>query len=198
MPPHLPSTLSVDTWCDKNGDGRQLYLVLPHYKTVYPHSRSQMVHPHGASFTSSKFNICLLCDCWFACDILSQLTRDILSQLTVIHDDIIKWKHFPRYWPFVWGIHRTPVNSPYKGQWRGALMFSLIYAWTNNWVNNQGNLRHHHAHYDVSVVMNAFHHLRLRWIFRFQHQKGWWFYSVHIECSHIYINIWNGVTAVLH
>ena len=27
------------------------------------------------------------------------------------HDDVIKWKHFPRYWPFVWGIHRSPVNS---------------------------------------------------------------------------------------
>ena len=28
------------------------------------------------------------------------------------HDDVIKWKHFPRYWPFVRGIHRSPVNSP--------------------------------------------------------------------------------------
>ena len=36
------------------------------------------------------------------------------------HDDVIKWKHFPRYWPFVRGIHRPPVNSPHKGQWRGA------------------------------------------------------------------------------
>ena len=42
------------------------------------------------------------------------------------HDDVIKWKHFPRYWPFVRWIHRSPVNSPLKGQWRGALMFSLI------------------------------------------------------------------------
>ena len=25
--------------------------------------------------------------------------------------------------PFVWGIHRSPVNSPHKGQWRGAVMF---------------------------------------------------------------------------
>ena len=25
------------------------------------------------------------------------------------HDDVIKWKHFPRYWPFVRGIHRSPV-----------------------------------------------------------------------------------------
>ena len=23
-----------------------------------------------------------------------------------LHDDVIKWKHFPRYWPFVRGIHR--------------------------------------------------------------------------------------------
>ena len=43
-------------------------------------------------------------------------------------DDVIKWKYFPRYWPFVRGIHRWPVNSPHKGQWRGALMFSLVCA----------------------------------------------------------------------
>ena len=30
------------------------------------------------------------------------------------HDDVIKWKHFPRYWFFVRGIHRSPVNSPEK------------------------------------------------------------------------------------
>ena len=29
------------------------------------------------------------------------------------HDDVIKWKHFPRYLPFVRGIHRSPVNSPH-------------------------------------------------------------------------------------
>ena len=34
----------------------------------------------------------------------------------------MKWKHFPRNWPFVQGIHRSPVNSPHKGQWRGILM----------------------------------------------------------------------------
>ena len=45
-----------------------------------------------------------------------------------VHDDVMKWKHFPRYWPFVRGIHRSPVNSLHKGQWRGALMFSLICA----------------------------------------------------------------------
>ena len=68
------------------------------------------------------------------------------------HDDFVKWKHFPRYWPFVWGIHRSPVNSPHKGQWRRALMFSLICAWINGWVNNleAGDLRCHLAHYDCN------------------------------------------------
>ena len=60
--------------------------------------------------------------------------HDILWELTMVimHDDVMKWKHFPCYWPFVWGIHRSPVNSPHKGQWRGALMFSLICAWINS------------------------------------------------------------------
>ena len=26
------------------------------------------------------------------------------------HDDVIKWKYCPRYWPFVRGIHRSPVT----------------------------------------------------------------------------------------
>ena len=70
------------------------------------------------------------------------------------HDYVIKWKHFLRYWPFVRGIHRSPVNSPHKGQWRGALIFSLICAWIYGWVNNckAGDLRRHHAHYDVTVM----------------------------------------------
>ena len=72
-----------------------------------------------------------------------------------IHDDVIKWKHFQRYWPFVRGIHRSPVNSPHKGQWRGALMFSLICARINSWVNNRaaGDLRCHRAHYDVILIL---------------------------------------------
>ena len=70
------------------------------------------------------------------------------------HNDVIKWRHFPRYWPFVRGIHRSPVNSLHKGQWRGALMFSLIYVWINGWVNNceAGDLRCYRAHYDIIVL----------------------------------------------
>ena len=72
-------------------------------------------------------------------------------------DEVIKWKHFPHYWPFVRGIHRSPVNSSHKGQWRGALMFSLICVWINGWVNNReaGDLRHCCAHYGVIVMIPA-------------------------------------------
>ena len=71
------------------------------------------------------------------------------------HDDVIKWKHFPRYWPFVQGIHRSPVNSLHKGQWRGSLMLSLICVWINDWVNNReaGDLRRYRAHYDVTLMI---------------------------------------------
>ena len=70
------------------------------------------------------------------------------------NDDVIKWKHFPRYWPFVWEIRWSPVNSPHKGQWRGALMFSLICLWINGCANSRdvGDLRRHRAHYDVIVM----------------------------------------------
>ena len=76
------------------------------------------------------------------------------NYLCAHHDDVIKWKHFPRYWPFVRGIHRSPVNSPHKGQWRRALMFSLICVWINGWVNNReaGDLRRYRLHYDVIVM----------------------------------------------
>ena len=111
---------------------------------------------------------------------------------TSTHDDVIKWKHFPRYWPFVRGVHRSrwihrtkacpssplPVNSPHKGQWRGALMFSLICARMNDWVNNReaGELRCHHGHYDVSVMylFSSMHRLTSKLIITGSLRGGRW------------------------
>ena len=88
------------------------------------------------------------------------------------HDNVIKWKHFPGYYPFVRGNHGSTLDSPHKGKWRGALMswillllllllfcflgvflsamFSLICAGTNGWANNRdaGDLSRHRAHYE--------------------------------------------------
>ena len=88
------------------------------------------------------------------------------------HDDVIKWKHFPRYWPFVRGIHRSTVNSPHKGQWRGALMYSLICVWINGWVNNReaGDLRRYPAHYDVTVMTSS---ISMGYGYQFEDQVAW-------------------------
>ena len=55
---------------------------------------------------------------WRRIPLKIQSTSQYLSLVILFcyHNDIIKWKHFPRYWPFVRGIHRSPVNSPHKGQ----------------------------------------------------------------------------------
>ena len=77
------------------------------------------------------------------------------ARVMFYHNDVIKWKHFPLYWPYVRGIHWSPMKSPHKGQWLGALMFSLICAWINGWVNSReaGDLRRHCSHYDVIVMI---------------------------------------------
>ena len=73
--------------------------------------------------------------------------------------EILWWRDqmgiFPRYWPFVRGIHRSTVNSPHKDQWRRDLIFSLLCAWINGWVNNRetGDLRCYRAHYGVTVIL---------------------------------------------
>ena len=93
-----------------------------------------------------------------------KITRAITPYyLLSLYDYLIKWKHFPRYYPFLPGIQRSPVNSPHKGHWRGALIFSLICAWIKGWVNTReaGDLRRHRAHYDVIVMMNPLFKLYL-------------------------------------
>ena len=68
------------------------------------------------------------------------------------HDDVIKWKHFPRYWQFGRGIHRSPVSDT-------ELWCFLWSVYINGCVNNNrevGDLRRYGAHYDVSVMGHAY------------------------------------------
>ena len=39
------------------------------------------------------------------------------------HDDVIKWKHFPRYWPFVRGTGQFPTQRPVT--WSFDVFFDL-------------------------------------------------------------------------
>ena len=110
------------------GTSRSLQGYLSHHPYIYIYIYMYGEHPYvkPAWYWTEKvmFVSLLVCLCLFlfACLIFVGIWRR----------HVIKWKHFPRYRPFVRGIHRSPVNSPHKGQWRGALMFSLICSWLND------------------------------------------------------------------
>ena len=78
-----------------------------------------------------------------------------------VHDDVIKWKHFPRYWPFVPGIHRSTVNSPHKGPVMRSFDVFFDLKIISGWVNNReaGDLRRHRAHSDVIVMSMMYDHV---------------------------------------
>ena len=127
-----------------------------HRSQKYPRSIKSAIY----TFTPKPSKVCVSCNVidWSLLQTLPSVSHGQGMLLIFFHwhkhEDIIKGKHFPRYWPFVRGIHRSPVNSPHKGQWRGALMFSLICVWINGSVNNReaGDLRRHRAHYDAIVM----------------------------------------------
>ena len=105
---------------------------------------------HEAGHTCKTVNICHLA---FKMQTLSEIynySREILA----IHDDVTKWKHFPRYWSFVRGIHRSPEFPSQRPVTQSFDVCFFICAWINSWVNNRkaGDLRYLRAHYDVTVM----------------------------------------------
>ena len=38
----------------------------------------------------------------------------IEKPIPILHDDVMKWKHFPRYWLFVRGIHWSLVSMSFS------------------------------------------------------------------------------------
>ena len=67
-----------------------------------------------------------------------EFTLWVETDLCSHHDDVMKWKRFPRYWPFVMGIHRSPVDSPFKGSVTAVLMFFFDVR-LNKLLNEQSN-----------------------------------------------------------
>ena len=85
------------------------------------------------------------------------------------------WKYFPRYWPFLRGIHRSPVHSPHKGRVTGSFGVCLDVHWTSGWANSRyfGDLRRHGAHCDITV-MRCFVVVK-SWL------TGWWIHVLHLH-----------------
>ena len=70
------------------------------------------------------------------------------------YDDVIQWKHFPRYWQFC-GEFTGPRWIP-RTKASDAERWCFLWSapWINDWANNResGDLRRHRANYDVIVM----------------------------------------------
>ena len=71
-------------------------------------------------------------------NLVISLPGDFQHLTVLVHQQALvlttRWRHqmetFSALLALCEGNHRSPVDSPHKGQWRGALMFSLICAWS--------------------------------------------------------------------
>ena len=90
---------------------------------------------------------------WRHYDIEKLTALLILHKGSPSHDDVVKWKHFLRYWPLcgeLTGDRWIPLTKA-----RDAEVWCFLWsAWINDWVNyhEAGDLRRHRGHYDVIVM----------------------------------------------
>ena len=68
----------------------------------------------------------------------------IISSHQQKHDDVMTWKHFPHYWPFVKGIHQVTGGFPSQRTSNVHLMFPQTNRSINTWLAL--DLRHHDAY----------------------------------------------------
>ena len=129
----------------------------------------QCLHIQQHAWTRSigvKYPVTIFCKIINLCGETSAVTRlgrtgDWMIPAALIFSFYAWWCHqmenFPRYWPFAKGnrrspgIHRSPVNSPHKGQWREVLCFLWSAPEQTVETNNRdaGDLRRHR---EVQVV----------------------------------------------
>ena len=102
---------------------------------------------------------------WTQCNRKCQLDTNCDQSPISLHE----WKHFPRYWPFVRVIHRSPVNSPHKASDAELWCFLWSAPWINGWGNDHEarDSRRHPCHYDVTVMNALPIKIGIRWKYRF-------------------------------
>ena len=96
---------------------------------------------------------CVWFQCWAYLD--PERKREVGRKPSFItHDDVIKLKHFPGCWPFMWGNHRPPVNSPHKKPVTGSfdIFFGLRLFKRLSKRSKRRCFWRHCNHYDVTVM----------------------------------------------
>ena len=86
------------------------------------------------------------------------VNQESKSHLFYFHDDVIKWKRFPRYWPFVREFIGNRWILLTKASDAELWCFLWTAPWTNRWENNReaSDLRRHRAHYDAIVMASEY------------------------------------------
>ena len=116
-----------------------VFVIFPWYLSV----NSVEINFQGKQEPASDVPNTLAVNDWVT-KIIRASANKILTQVSIYiaHDDIIKYKRFTHYWPFVRGMTVT------------RNLVSLICIWTNAWASNgdAGDLRHHRTHHDVNVM----------------------------------------------
>ena len=72
------------------------------------------------------------CHCFHDDDDDHLWTRNRCKCTDLLKYDVITWKRFRYYWPFLRITHRSLVDSLHKGQWWGTLMIPMMPAWKNS------------------------------------------------------------------
>ena len=111
----------------------------------------------------------------------------------VFHDDILTWKPFLHYCPFVMGIHWWHVASLTKGQWWRAMMCPFLICKPEQAVNQTVELlviwdAMELLRYHFNILIFAEHPSQLWRLYRFRdhfvHVSCQWDTMLHCNVSH--------------
>ena len=100
----------------------------------------------------------------------------------VTHHDVIKWKHFPSFQLFVWGIHYTRVDSPHKctvmQTFDVCCYFKQTVEQTRDWL----------VIWDaVTVISRCRNELLMQWQWWTQQSQTWNFCLVLLKFAYVYM-----------
>ena len=151
--------------------------------------------PVGPHVGPMKFVIWVVSWAYWSLSLWQQLMAWQLFDATMLTSSgVHQVVHVTPWWRHQMQIFSTLLalcvgNSPVTGESLSqrpvmrTLMFSLICAWINGWVNNReaGDLRCHHAHYDVIVMLSM---ININ-----SHVAAWWCHMV----TQICVNIGSGI-----
>ena len=105
------------------------------------------------------------------------------------HDDVIKWKYFPRCCPFVRGIHRWPVKRPVTRSFNVffdlRLNKRLSKQWWGRWFETPSRPLWRHGNGSVvrPLFVNIFFALHLTTLSEL-YQTHWHIQGTFCECVH--------------